>query len=1123
MGMRRNALGDEGGVGGVGGGGVGVVRGLGTTAGANEALAGKRKGVERGDDDDDDVEEAEEEEEELVREWRNEEEADEDEGDDIDDANDGDELEEEVGAMPCQQQCHVSSATSAAVPHHQQPHVSSPTSAAPRQQGPATMTGSSLGLPGQQVDESIDEYHQRVLAHLALTEVEVQRQVAAEAARVQAEAEAAAEKQWLQAEAEADAQALRKEAQELLQRHEATSIDKLKFWHFEPSASHDNTTSEEQHKEFFSKFVTQLVYTCNHQQSELDKQLQELAKQHQELAKQHQDLVSLRWAMQNHKGLHEDATRALHSRVQDLEKGAPRPNAGESSNAPSTRQLEERVDHVVAMLGDITTFVAPATISEQLGTLQTELRQLHQLPDNDCSTSKHYKMPTFRIEKFDDYTHQDPVVWWDGFTTELGIHEVPEYLFISALFLNVKGGCQIWLSHMATINGVQLAFLHVRREFYNRSCATLSLTLSDHKQYTNFAEIIEKARKIIKTNRAAAHEESAWQPTYVEKGKFGLRPQHVAAVQPDNIVEDLAATSTSREGDQVAVVQPRSNNNSRGKGMVKTALPAGNGQPVPWVKFNLIEAEYKYCIPTPLMDTGVEVVDLHDYVAKIDREFKTQRRSLDERVEHLRTVLDRLRQAKYKANRDKCEFARQELEYLGHYVTPQGIHPLVDKIEVIRAWPEPTNTTDVRSFMGLAGYYQRFITGYSRIVAPMTRLQSSKVPFVFDDDARRSFQALKTTMLMAPVLSIYDPTLPTRVTTDASGYGIGAVLEQHDGDDWHPVEYFIHKVPPINSLDDARKKELLEFECSMAGNDKAMDSVRGITQHAREETTGPMERAGLTLRATMWKASQKGAKQDVEDGARILMHKRGRQREAAARTADAATRALTLTNTGQELWCSALATKLRGRAFSTWENYYTHRTRPGEAPTLADFTAFLYDRDDTLHDATDALDRVIQTEWRGSSAPADLERHIRVFQDARLICDKALLPEVLLTNRFVVSLPTDYRIELWRQSFASSEQAYEAARQYQKMRSHFSDTPSSLRSTATTTQSRGTTCGRSSFADRFRRPAQPGAPFSRRYSSLEYGTDASVELDPTLEDAPEDIELRDVIQYHLDDDTVPVA
>ncbi|GBG79535.1 hypothetical protein CBR_g29682 [Chara braunii] len=185
-------------------------------------------------------------------------------------------------------------------------------------------------------------------------------------------------------------------------------------------------------------------------------------------------------------------------------------------------------------------------------------------------------------------------------------------------------------------------------------------------------------------------------------------------------------------------------------------------------------------------------------------------RSLDDDVEHLRIVLEQLRQAKYKANHDKCEFARQELEYLRHFVTSQSIRLLVNKIETIRVRPEPTNTTEVRSFMKLASYYQRFITGYSRIAAPLARLQSSKVSFVFSDEAWQSFQALKTTILMASVLSMYDPTLPTRVTIDALGYGIGAVLEQHDGDDWHPVEYFSHTVSSSNSLDDARK-ELLAF------------------------------------------------------------------------------------------------------------------------------------------------------------------------------------------------------------------------------------------------------------------------------------------------------------------------
>ncbi|GBG77582.1 hypothetical protein CBR_g24029 [Chara braunii] len=178
---------------------------------------------------------------------------------------------------------------------------------------------------------------------------------------------------------------------------------------------------------------------------------------------------------------------------------------------------------------------------------------------------------------------------------------------------------------------------------------------------------------------------------------------------------------------------------------------------------------------------------------------------------HLRRVLETLRHAKYKANRDKCEFVWQELEYLGHFVTPEGISPLSDKIQAIQEWSEPRSVTDVRSFLGLAGYYQRFIKGYSKITAHLTKLQCEDRPFDFGEEARESFLALKAALLSAEVLRIYDPLLPTRVTTDASGCGIRAVLEQHDGVAWHPVEYFSKKVPVVHSIDDARKEELLAF------------------------------------------------------------------------------------------------------------------------------------------------------------------------------------------------------------------------------------------------------------------------------------------------------------------------
>ncbi|GBG65036.1 hypothetical protein CBR_g49105 [Chara braunii] len=394
------------------------------------------------------------------------------------------------------QQCHVSSTTSDAVPH-QQCHVSNMT-----------------GLPGQLANETIVAYKQRCLAQI---EAEEQRLLPVEAARIQAEEAAAAEKLRLQADAEADAQARRKEAQDLLQRHEANSIYRLKYWHFKPNG--DDATPEEKHKGFLSKLVTRLLYACNYQ-----------------------------------------------------------------SSAPSSRQQEDRVDHVVAMLGDISTFAAPTTtISNQLHTLKTEVQKLQSTNADD--NPKMYKMPTFNLERFDDYTQQDPVLWWEAFTTQLRILPVAKHTYIGALFLNSKGGCQTWLSHLANSHGVHvpdlkdvitweeqtrlwkkrfivddapalainrlftmsqgntatrdwltewqkiaavpnlnLPFEHLRREFYNRSCAALSQALGDREQYSTFAEIIDKAREIIKTNRSAAHEKStSWQPTYVEKVRTGPR------------------------------------------------------------------------------------------------------------------------------------------------------------------------------------------------------------------------------------------------------------------------------------------------------------------------------------------------------------------------------------------------------------------------------------------------------------------------------------------------------------------------------------------------------------------------------------------------------------------------
>ncbi|GBG64381.1 hypothetical protein CBR_g41582 [Chara braunii] len=337
-----------------------------------------------------------------------------------------------TSAVP-DQQCHVRSARS----HCHVRHSATATSAVTRKQH--CHVSNMTGLPGQLANETIAAYKQRCLAQI---EAEEQRLLAVEAARIQAEEAAAAEKLRLQADAEADAQARRKEAQDLLQRHEANSIDRLKYWHFQPNG--DDATPEEKHKEFPSKLVTRLLYACNYQRSELERQ-------HRDLTQQHQELATLRRTVQSH----EDATRALNARLLDLEQAVPGPAAGASSSAPSSCQLEDRVDHVVAMLGDISTFAAPTTtISSQLHSWKTEVQKLQSTNADD--NPKMYKMPTFNLERFDDYTQQNPVLWWEAFTTQLRILPVAKHAYIGALFLNSKGGCQTWLSHLATSHGVDV-------------------------------------------------------------------------------------------------------------------------------------------------------------------------------------------------------------------------------------------------------------------------------------------------------------------------------------------------------------------------------------------------------------------------------------------------------------------------------------------------------------------------------------------------------------------------------------------------------------------------------------------------------------------------------------------
>lgn len=149
-----------------------------------------------------------------------------------------------------------------------------------------------------------------------------------------------------------------------------------------------------------------------------------------------------------------------------------------------------------------------------------------------------------------------------------------------------------------------------------------------------------------------------------------------------------------------------------------------------------------------------------------------------EHEEHLRLVLQCLRDNQLYANLAKCEFFQSEIQYLGHIISGEGISVDPAKIQAIVDWPTPTTVSEIRSFMGLAGYYRRFIQNFSRIAHPITSLQRKGKKFLWTEKCEEAFRKLKELLTCAPILAVPYPAGDFTVCTDASLEGIGAVLMQ---------------------------------------------------------------------------------------------------------------------------------------------------------------------------------------------------------------------------------------------------------------------------------------------------------------------------------------------------------
>lgn len=183
--------------------------------------------------------------------------------------------------------------------------------------------------------------------------------------------------------------------------------------------------------------------------------------------------------------------------------------------------------------------------------------------------------------------------------------------------------------------------------------------------------------------------------------------------------------------------------------------------------------------------------------------------SVEEVVDRLQVIFTRLREAKLKLKPKKCHLFQREVLYLGHIVSERGVSTDPAKVEVVATWPTPTNVTEVRSFLGLASYYRRFIYKFSDVARPLTALTKKENPFIWTDKCETAFQTLKEKLTTAPILAYPRMGVGFILDTDASQFAIGAVLAQKNEGKEEVTAYGSKTLSPAEQNYCVTRRELL--------------------------------------------------------------------------------------------------------------------------------------------------------------------------------------------------------------------------------------------------------------------------------------------------------------------------
>ncbi|MBW0491540.1 hypothetical protein O181_031255 [Austropuccinia psidii MF-1] len=181
----------------------------------------------------------------------------------------------------------------------------------------------------------------------------------------------------------------------------------------------------------------------------------------------------------------------------------------------------------------------------------------------------------------------------------------------------------------------------------------------------------------------------------------------------------------------------------------------------------------------------------------------------EEHFTHVSTVLSRIRSNNLFAKASKCLFHFSSVEYLGYVVSSECLKINQSKVKQILNWPPPTNLKELQSFLGFASFYRRFIKNYSKKISSLTSFLKKDSCFPLIEEALRQFNQLKEAFTIAPILSHFDPSLPTIVETDESDYTLGAVLSHISDSGKQPIAFDSRKLPPDELNYEIHYKELL--------------------------------------------------------------------------------------------------------------------------------------------------------------------------------------------------------------------------------------------------------------------------------------------------------------------------